>query len=552
MLASVAHFGRPSLRRFSDSMFRASSVYVGTISTRHQVSRAPVSVRAVYIAVDLLFIGVVGCTSPVTQSRLQTHPQDITSPAITHTDDSLTHALPRTGSRAPSAGLESATAQPQTAAASKVVPASFENAPAPSAPSATDQLNPTRLTVEQALLYTLDNHPRLRARRQQVEVARSKLIAASLLPNPQLVINADAPVSQGGPAELNGRIMFTVPTNWKMERAEMAANAGIVEARWAIDSEAYALLLASADAALEVLYLQELIELEKQLTTLAEDAAKIQRDRGDLKGITATQVIEADINIAETELDRLSSEPQLEDARIRLSRALGFCQPELVSVEGSLQVQPTQDLPLNELLAEAERTRPELARAEAAIWKSRRDVAAAQANAVPNFQVGPRFRADLEDGGTDKVGLRFNTDLPWFDRKQGDIYKAVSEVRVNQALRDEVRLTSLHDVAEAFVQLRGIETVLGQYDERVLPLMARTEKLLQDAKELQALDPVAIYDDLRRLGDIKRKQLKLRYQHNLLRAHLELLLGRRLNGSAPPHDAPSGLPVAATNESSRT
>ena len=194
------------------------------------------------------------------------------------------------------------------------MPAGFEDAPTPSASAATDELKSIRLTVEQALLYTLDNHPRLRRRRQEVEVARSKLIAAALLPNPELVIDANTPVSQGGPTQLTARIMFTVPTNFKMERAEMAASAGIVEARYAIDSEAYALLLASADAALEVLYLQEYVELENELIKLAEDAAEIQRNRAELKSVTVAQAIEAEINLAEIELDRLSSEPQLDVA----------------------------------------------------------------------------------------------------------------------------------------------------------------------------------------------------------------------------------------------
>src|SRR5207237_10389149 len=131
---------------------------------------------------------------------------------------------------------------------------------------------------------------------------------------------------------------------------------------------------------------------------------------------------------------------------------------------------------------------------EAAIEKSRLDIAAAQANAVPNFKIGPRYRAATGDG-TDKIGARFETDLPWFDRKQGDISAAASQVRVNQALRDDVRLTSLHDVADAYLQLRRIEAALAQYDKRVLPLADRTQKLMQDAKELQELDPVAIYDD---------------------------------------------------------
>lgn len=396
------------------------------------------------------------------------------------------------------------------------------------------ELAPTRLSLEQALRFTLDNHPRLRARRQEMEIARSKLMTASLLPNPQFVLDADQPVSKNNPTELSGRVMFTVPTAGKRCRAEEAADAGIIEARIAIDSEADLLLAATADAALEVLYQQELAELERQLAKQAGEAAEIQRNRAELRGVPATQQIATDIAATEVELDLLSTEQRLDEARIALSRALGFVRPEYVSVEGILDTPPVPEIPIGTLLAVATTVRPELAQAQAAIAKSQRDVAAAQAKAVPDFQIGPRWRVDLGNNPDDKVGMRFNSDLPWFDRKQGDIYGAESRARVDEARRDEVQLNTQHDVADAYLQLRRIEAALAQYERRAAPLAQRTEKLLEDAKAVQGLDLVAIYDDLRRLGGIRRKNLRLRYQHNLLRVHLELLLKRRLNDVVPP------------------
>ena len=301
------------------------------------------------------------------------------------------------------------------------------------------------------------------------------------------------------------------------------------------------MLLATADAALEVLYLQELVKLERQLAKQAEEAAEIERNRAELRGVPATQTIGTEINTAEIELELLDTEQRLDESRIGLSRALGFCRPEMVTVDGTLEKQPIPVIPLDTLLAAAEESRPELAQADAAIVKSRRDVEVAQASAVPDFQVGPRFRVDLGNNPDNKVGVRFDTDLPWFDRKQGDIYGAASRAHANEARRDEVRLASQHDVADAYLQFRRIEAALAQYDKRGQPLILRTEKLLQDAKAVQGLDLVAIYDDLRRLGEIRRRHLRLRYRHNLLRVHLELLLGRPLNdfaGAAAPPPEP--------------
>ena len=400
--------------------------------------------------------------------------------------------------------------------------------------------NPSQFTIEQALLYTLDNHPRLRARAEEVEVARADLIAAGLLPNPQLVVDTDAPINESGPVELSGRLVFTIPTGGKRGRAAAAARAGITKAQAAIGVEANALLTETADAVLEVLYLQELVQLERELATMAEDAAKLELARIGTVA-PASQGLASEINAAEIEFDALNNESLLDVARLRLSRAMGIVRPQEIQVAGSLDVHPFARPPLDTLLSEVLTVRPELAEAEAAIEKSRRDAVAAQAKAVPDIDLGPRYQSDLGEQ-RDKLGVRFGMDLPWFDRKQGDIYEASWQARVNEALRDDLRIQSLHDVAKAYQQLEPIETALAQYNQRILPLMRRTEALLRDPDLVRALDMVQLSDQLRKLDQVRLKELKLRYEHNRIRTTLELLLGRRLtpDGIGEPETLPPG------------
>ncbi|MEX2139703.1 MAG: TolC family protein [Pirellulales bacterium] len=397
---------------------------------------------------------------------------------------------------------------------------------------------PPEITVEQALLYTLDNHPRLRARAGEVEVARSELITAGLLPNPQFVVDTDTTVNESGPVEMSGRLIFAIPTGRKQAKAAAAARAGIAEARAAIGAEEYILLTETAEAALEVLYLQELIKLQGELAALAEEAAKLQRIRVEQAVAPATDLLAAEINAAEIQFETINNETLLAVARLRLSLALGMPRPQEVRMTGALAVEPFAKPPLDELLAEVAQVRPEIAQAEAAIEKSRREAVAARAAAIPDIEIGPLYSTELGEL-EDTAGFRFGTDLPWFDRGQGDVYAAVSEARVNEALRDEVRLTSLHQVANAYHQLRPIEAALAQYEEKIAPLTRRTQELLHDPDAARVLDPVELSDQLRKLGQVRLKHLELRYQHNQIRAQLELLLGRRLS---PPSIAPELVP----------
>ena len=143
--------------------------------------------------------------------------------------------------------------------------------------NAQELASPQEFTVEEALLFTLDNHPRLRARAEEVEVARAALITAGILPNPQFVLDTDSPTSDPGATELATRVMFTIPTGGKRHLAEIAAKAGIDEARWAVDTEAHLLLTETADAALEVLFLQELVKLQQEMIRIAQEAVDLER-----------------------------------------------------------------------------------------------------------------------------------------------------------------------------------------------------------------------------------------------------------------------------------
>src|SRR5688500_8599570 len=122
-----------------------------------------------------------------------------------------------------SVAVDTLTAEPRAGALSPlepmVIPASHQAVETPGRIGIAGDAETNEFSVEQTLAYTLDNHPRLRARTQEVEVARADLITAGLIPNPQLVIDAEAPINESGPVDLSGRLMFTFLTGGKRERA---------------------------------------------------------------------------------------------------------------------------------------------------------------------------------------------------------------------------------------------------------------------------------------------------------------------------------------------
>src|SRR6185503_16881910 len=124
------------------------------------------------------------------------------------------------------------------------------------------------------------------------------------------VLDTDAP-TDGDPVEFGGRLMFTFPTGGKRERAAAAAKAGIVRAEWAIDSEAHLLLTETAEAALEVLYLQNLVDIQHKLTELTRQAAELERQRVEAGAVASPQALSTEINAVQIEFESLNSEATL-------------------------------------------------------------------------------------------------------------------------------------------------------------------------------------------------------------------------------------------------
>jgi len=386
------------------------------------------------------------------------------------------------------------------------------------------------MTVEHVLEHALEHHPLLRARQHEVEAARARLVTAGLLPNPQFVLDTESPVDEVGPTIMSTRVTFTVPTGRKRRLRQVAAEAGIQRTRYSLARETELVLAEAADAALEVLYLQELAEVQAELGELAAKAASLEKARFQGGALPYRLAIRAELDAATLELSRLDTQGRLALARIRLSRAVGLRPSHPVTVQGRLAVQPVPAVPLEALLVEAEASRPDLAESRATVLESQRELDLARAEARPDIVFGPRVHDVLSDTG-DRVGARVAVDVPLFDRNQGVIAERAAQVRTGCALLDVTEISTLSDVAAAYAEIQAIQARLGYHEAHIRPMLAQTEATIRDASVEKVLDPGRAAELLERLAKMRLEELDLRYRHASLRTRLEILLGRPLDAS---------------------
>lgn len=390
-------------------------------------------------------------------------------------------------------------------------------------------------TMDELLQFTLEHHPSLRARQHEVEIARAKLVTARLLPNPQLVMDTESPVHDADTTDLTGRVTFEIPLGGKRRLRESAARSGVCLARAALSRNTEEVLVEAADAAIEVLYLQELLALRTQQSELASKKAKAESPEFDRQTpeVNLVDKVQADIGAAAMETRRRDAETLLTTARLRASRAIGLSPPELLAVRGQLVFDSAPLLPLDAVLAAARRSKPELEEVRAALTQSQSQHELAHAEAIPDPEMGPRYQDALGEA-KDEIGARFNIDLPLFDRNQGGILETAAQVRANRAILDGAELAVLSDMTSAYMELQSIRSTLGFYETRAMQLVDYYEDLLSKPEIRKTISEKQATEILEELLELRVRELELRYRYVRLLGRMQLVLGIQITQSHAP------------------
>lgn len=388
----------------------------------------------------------------------------------------------------------------------------------------------TERTLEEILDHALSAHPLLQARRHEVSIARAKLVTAGLLPNPRLVMDTDSPVHEAGPTELTTRVTFEIPTGGKRRLRKAVAESEIQRARAALSRETELVLLEAADAAITTLYWQELLRLTTRAKEIAAEKAKLTKPSRDNRGpgLRLVDAVEAECDAADAEARWIDTQSRSVAAQLRLSKAVGIYPPLPIQIAGTVEVDSGPLLSLDEVITIARSNRPELSEARAALCTSQRRYDLSYAERVPNVRLGPRYRDRLGEAD-DEIGVRFNVDIPLFDRNQGGILESGAEVRASRARFEVARLSALGDVAEAFLEIESLHQALARYKAGGLERMEHYEALLRDPNAQQGISRIQALDLRRRLVQARITHLELRCRYLRLRARLEIVLGRSLH-----------------------
>jgi outer membrane protein TolC len=335
-------------------------------------------------------------------------------------------------------------------------------------PDPAPQPLPPDLSLEEAVLWALQNNPELAATRQRHGIAAAGVVIARTYPfNPlleQRVQGNNGPVSAG----ITNRVADETKLFWEVElrgqgtfrKAE--ARAALSMTDWEIADQELILAVRVLRAYRAVLFQQQKLQLLEETVRLNEQLLKQSEQL--LKGgkLRAAEVILAKAEVTEARGGLGPGRRALVTAASDLRRALGVWDQPL-SLVGSLDI-GVPALQASELLPLALEKRADLHARQAAVEKAEATLRLTIANRYGNPTIGPAYAYDPTR--INLIGGQINLSIPVFNTHQGEILqrraeqtKALldlrqKEVEVQQDVEAALkRLTAARAEAETFTQV---------------------------------------------------------------------------------------------------
>jgi outer membrane protein TolC len=344
---------------------------------------------------------------------------------------------------------------------------------APASPGAAGKSD--SLTADEAVRLALEASPAVAAARSRLEGAAAGVREARALHSP--VVEA-AP----GVGFTNGNAVLWHQIDIRGQRsAETRAARGL---HAAAQAELQVVRLRTAAAARAAYY--ELVLAMTQESTAAEAAALVRqlseavRRRVQIGEAPVVQATRSEIEAARAEQEVIRAKGLVRARRAALNLLLGRAAGAALDPADTLSL-PQAPAATAELLAEAQRLRPDLAVTRGLIEARRGDVAVARSQRRPQLfaeVATDAWSLDREQLRTRNIGFQARLTVPLFDlgRLRAGVERARASVREQEAELASASRALEIEIEESAAQLIAARAVASDYQTRILP---RAQELVQ-------------------------------------------------------------------------
>ena len=389
------------------------------------------------------------------------------------------------------------------------------------------------LDMTEVAILAVMNNPDLKVARDERSIAQAELMAAGVLPNPQLTAGLDHPTN-GGPGTVNAFsaglssdivALLTRNASVNASRANsLKLNLTVLWQEWQVVQQARLLFVNSIEQQRMMEELKAYRDLfdtryQRAQQALKEGALTIDRVSADL---TALQ--EANTSINDLEL-------QMSKTRHDLNTLLDLSPDIKLNLVGNADLPEPDQARIEASLAQLRSRRPDLLALQAGYKSQEERLRKAVLSQFPALTIGVTRARDTSGIYTSGIGITLS--LPLFDRGQGPI--AIAKA-TRERLYDEYQARLNRAYADVKSLLSLSNQVNRQHREviNILPEMERTAARAKAALDAGNLD-ITTYTDLQ-AALLKKRLETIVLEQTLLeqRIALQTLLGADLPGQIAP------------------
>jgi len=334
----------------------------------------------------------------------------------------------------------------------------------------------------------LARNPTLRQAAAQVDAAMSRSYQAGLYPNPTIGYMAEqigafgevTPTPSGvtasrkrTPGELQGGfVQQEIVTGGKLRlsRAKFAEEA--TAARFQADAQRFRVINGVRTRYFEVVAAERLIAINRDLSRLNDDAVRTTEELVNVGQANEPDLLQAKVEARRARVALRNAENRYRGSSENLVSLVGAPELRPTHLDDRALEAPAPPLDFDSTLANLLRCSPEIQAALAEIRRSQVMVRRERAEPIPNVTLQAVVGRNYEFNIT-TAGVQASIPLPVWNRNQGTIREAQSDLARDHAEHDRVALSLRNRLADASTRYEDARQSVEDFHSESLPLAKR-------------------------------------------------------------------------------
>jgi cobalt-zinc-cadmium efflux system outer membrane protein len=367
------------------------------------------------------------------------------------------------------------------AASSSSNPAAQQSTPEPGTGA---PLTGAPLSLDALLALARAHNPTLRAAQAAIAESAGRARQAGLMPNP--VVGYEGDQIRGGSfggGEQGAFLQQTIPLGGKLtlRRDVFRAQQHTGELTLAVQQQRIEADLESAFYS--ALALQQEIDMRKQLSAVAADAAETARQLANVGQADAPDVLQSEVEQEQAALDTLAAQRRYIAAFHQMTALAGQPDLPLSPLNGDLTASPAPPPSLDAILDQS----PAVRREDQAVQAAQAQLASARREIIPDLtlRAGEQWNGELVRQNPNIAAgpqsfASASIDIPLWNRNQGSIAAAEASLSAAQAEAQRVRLALRQAAAPLIEQYNIAAAQTSRYKSDLLPRAEHAYQLYRD------------------------------------------------------------------------